>query len=369
MIAGRQGTTVLCFACGGQVEAGRATCPLCGHSMSAESIVQGHWSPPCPRAAAAPPSAPVRLAEIPVGPAMPCLPVLQPVNDDSPACGPLGAAPAAGACAVAPPALLARQACRGLTARRLDRPAVLCLGAGLAMAAIAAAVPAMKFIFSYLTIIIHELGHAIFGWLFGYASVPAFDFHYGGGLTVQRAQSPAVLVFLYVLAAILAFRCRRNRLALCLLGGLLALHGVLAWTSAHMPVVLFMGHGTELVLAGVFLYRSASGSGILRRVERPLYAFCGWFIVICDALFAWGLATQHGERILYEAAKGGGHWMDFSRIAEQYLHVGLPAVASFFGLACLSVPAVALLACRYQNRLHAAWRRLCARDLSGRSGG
>ena len=243
-------------------------------------------------------------------------------------------------------------------ARRLDLQAAVAAVAGLALASCAAAVPALKFIFSYLTIIIHETGHALFGWLFGYPSIPAFDFRYGGGVALHRTRSVGVLVGFYVLMGVAGWLYRRNPLTLALLGALLGVHAWLAYTGAHHVVILFMGHGTEIVLAGVFLYRALTGSGIIRAVERPLYAFCGFFILICDVVFAYGLATHHGQRLLYEAAKGGGHWMDFSRIAERHLHVELASVATFFGVCCLAVPIVSFAASRYAAYVRAALHRI-----------
>ena len=85
-----------------------------------------------------------------------------------------------------------------------------------------------------------------------------------------------------------------------------------------------------MAFAGLFLYRAISGSGIIVGLERPLYAFVGVFIEVLDLRFAYLLLTSHAYRVDYEAAKGGGHWMDFSRIAEEFLHVDLTVVAGFF---------------------------------------
>jgi len=235
------------------------------------------------------------------------------------------------------------------------------VGIGLALGIAAVTVPVLKFVFSYLTIAIHEMGHTVFGWLFGYPSVPAFDFHYGGGVSYHQDRSIPVLVGLYCFLAAAGWLHRRNRLTLGVLAGFVGVHALVAYTDTHRVVILFMGHGFEILLAGVFLYRAMSGSGVLKGIERPLYAFCGFFILICDAAFAYGLATNRGRQVLYEAAKGGGHWMDFSRIAEQHLHVELTSVATFFGLCCLAVPLLSFLAFRYQNHVHAALERISRR--------
>ena len=81
----------------------------------------------------------------------------------------------------------------------------------------------------------------------------------------------------------------------------------------------------------------------MRPVERPLYAFVGFFIVLSDLRFAHGLMTSAAGRAEYEAAKGGGHWMDFSVLAEQHLNTDLGTVAAFFLLACALPPVGAVL--------------------------
>lgn len=40
-------------------------------------------------------------------------------------------------------------------------------------------VPFLKYLFSFFAILVHEMGYAFAGWLFGYPSIPSFDFFYG----------------------------------------------------------------------------------------------------------------------------------------------------------------------------------------------
>ena len=104
-----------------------------------------------------------------------------------------------------------------------------------------------------------------------------------------------------------------------------------------------------------------SGSAVVHAAERPLYAACGFFIVFSDTAFAYRLMTSPGQRRLYEAAKGGGHWMDFSRIAEGYLHVSLSAVAFAFLLCCVATVVATFLVFRYQERVFDALARVVER--------
>jgi hypothetical protein len=216
-----------------------------------------------------------------------------------------------------------------------------------------------------MLVLVHEMGHCIFGWLFGYPSFPAFDFIYGGGLTFHGGRSLLLLGAEYVVLAVglYVFRSNFRTVALLVLIGIA--HAACAFTSAHQVVILFMGHGTELAIAAIFLYRALSGAAVVHAAERPLYAAVGLFIVFSDLAFAYGLVTQPVQRALYEDAKGGGHWMDFSRIAEEYLHTKLSTVALFF-LVCSLLPIPAgFLMFRYQEYLRAAVTRLAKLSPSG----
>lgn len=219
-------------------------------------------------------------------------------------------------------------------------------------------IPFLRFVFGHLVILIHEFGHAVTGWLFGYPSIPAFDFAYGGGVTVHQDRSFGLVVILAVGWAVLAWLTRRSRPVFSAAGSVAGLWAFLAFTRLHEILQIAMGHGAELILAGLFLYRAMDGEACRIPAERPLYAFCGVFVLLHDVVFAWGLMTSPLQRDLYEDAKGGGHWMDFSRLAEEFLRADLRTVAVAFLAACLVVPAIALLAHRYKREIVEAAERL-----------
>jgi hypothetical protein len=246
--------------------------------------------------------------------------------------------------------------------RHMDRTDWMFLGIGLAIAVGVKAFPLLNHIFMTMTTLVHELGHTIFGWLFGYPSLPAFDLRYGGGVTMSMQRSIALLILFYGLCAGLIYTYRRNTVTLVFLLTLVIVHAVCTYTSMHDVIILFMGHGTELAIAGIFIYRALSGAAVVHTAERPLYAAVGLFIVISDTIFSYRLVTSVRARDLYEQAKGGGHWMDFSRIAEDYLHVDLTAVALFFFLCCLIPPILGFLAFRYQEYLRKLVTHMWARE-------
>ncbi|HEX3035666.1 MAG TPA: hypothetical protein VHT73_11150 [Thermodesulfobacteriota bacterium] len=225
----------------------------------------------------------------------------------------------------------------------------ICLLTGLFLAIVVLISPILSFIFHPLLIIIHELGHTFSGWLFGYPALPAFDFVYGGGITIHGEKNIGILALVYLSFSGLFLYYLKNRTTLILLTVCISLYTLFTFTSLHDVFILFMGHGSELILSGVFLYRAISGSSIVHSIERPLYAFAGFFIELSNIRFSYQLSRSEYHRLLYEEEKGGGHWMDFSRIAEEYLNVELSTVSMLFFLCCFLPPVMAFLACRYKR--------------------
>jgi hypothetical protein len=235
------------------------------------------------------------------------------------------------------------------------------LAAGLGIAAVVFAVPLLKHIFNTLMVLIHEMGHMIFGWVLGYPSAPAFDLTYGGGVTLHTERSTLLLIVIYALLAFFAISFRKNIRALAFLLIITSIHVLLTATRLNEVTILFMGHGTELSIAGIFFYRALSGAAVVHSVERPLYASIAFFVVFSDLNFSYRLMTSPFARAEYADAKGGGHWMDFSRIAIDHLHVNLTSVAFVFFICCLITLPVGFLAFRYQEYLRGSIRRLVIR--------
>jgi hypothetical protein len=190
--------------------------------------------------------------------------------------------------------------------------------------------------------LVHELGHTIAGWGFGIPSVPAFDFTYGGGVTIHQDPSLFVLTLIYAAFAYLLFLYRRNVRALALVVAIGAGHVASMVTGFDEPITIAMGHGFELLFAGIFLYRALSGFACVHAVERALYGFLGFLITFDNMRFAYRLIYSHEHRWMYENAKGGGHWMDFDRLAREFLLVDLSAIAYFFMLASAAPLAISL---------------------------
>ncbi|PRQ04184.1 hypothetical protein ENSA5_10220 [Enhygromyxa salina] len=233
---------------------------------------------------------------------------------------------------------------------RVERQGWVSLGVGAGLALLASALPLPRFIFGYLTILVHEMGHALTAWLFGYPAIPTFDFTYGGGITLQGGRVWALLLVPLGLLAWMGWQHRANPRARWAWGAAGALFMVVAVSPAHRHLIVLMGHGNELIIATVFIYRALSGAAIKLPAERPLYAACGLFIVFESLRFGFGLMTSEALREIYEQAKGGGHVMDFSRLAGEFA-VRVKTLAALFFMSALALPGLAFLLFRYRERI------------------
>jgi len=207
----------------------------------------------------------------------------------------------------------------------------------------------LTFLVSPLLIIVHELGHASLAWLFGYAALPAFDFTYGGGVTMQTNDRIPLLLFGVGSGfAYLCYRYRQNDLTSRMLLGGAIVYGTCTLTPLHSLLIVAMGHGFELLFSGIFLYRALSGWSCRYSIERPLYGMLGLFTVFYNVRFAHTLLTDAEERVIYEAGKGGILDNDFVRLAIDYFNVDLSRVVMVFLLCSIATPIMTFLVFRYR---------------------
>jgi hypothetical protein len=198
-----------------------------------------------------------------------------------------------------------------------DRRAWRLLAGGLAAAVVAHALPFVRFLLSPLVTLLHEFGHAVAAWLLGCPAVPAFDFVYGGGVTHHEYFKLPLGILIGGGWAWLLWTFRRNRRTTVLLCVCAA-----AWLGAissewwREVVISSMGHGGELILAGVLLYMALSGVGWrIPEIERPLGAFAAFFVQIQTMQFAWRLRNDADYLAWYREGKGGAMMNDLEVIA------------------------------------------------------
>ncbi len=241
-----------------------------------------------------------------------------------------------------------------------DEWLMLAIGSGVALISMVLFWPG--WILGTFKTLAHEFGHALFGWLLGCPSIPAFDMLHGGGVTLVAEKSTLLLLVIYAAMGYLIYVYRKNTKTVILLSILAAAHLWLTLTTGHSVVILFMGHGTELLIATLFIYRALSGRSIINEAERPLYAIIGFYITFYDIDMAHKLLTDLSSMAEYMDGKGGELDNDFVVIAQEYLHVDVRSVVIFFLICSLLPPIISYLSFRYEQYIYAGIAPFLKRD-------
>ena len=239
------------------------------------------------------------------------------------------------------------------------------LAAGLVAAAVAHAFPFLRFVLSPLVTLLHEFGHAVAAWLLGCPAIPAFDFVYGGGVTHHEYFKLPLGILIGAVWAWLLWTFRRNPRTLVLIG-ICAVVWLVAISSEwrRQVVISSMGHGGELILAGMLLYMALSGVGWrIPEIERPLGAFAAFFVQIQTMHFAWQLRNDAAFLASYRQGKGGAMMNDLEVIALDIkiwtgLSLDIEQVAGWLLAFSLVPVAIAILLYVFRERVNAFARSL-----------
>lgn len=191
------------------------------------------------------------------------------------------------------------------------------LGFGLIAAILAYALPLTRFVFSAIVTLFHEFGHAVAGWLMGHASLPAFDFVYGGGLTHYGSFRISIAVAIGLVFAYLAYVFRENRKSVGIVAAFFLLWLFLITSPFRRELTMAAaGHLAEFILAGILFYKALAGVGWKNPAfERPLGAFVAFFVQIHSTLFAARLLRDAEFLEWYRRGKGGALMNDLEVIA------------------------------------------------------
>jgi hypothetical protein len=191
--------------------------------------------------------------------------------------------------------------------------------------------------------VVHEMGHTMMSYFMGSIALPAFRLD-GHAATVTLDQSPwlAGAVLLLLILGAVWFGLMKKRPLLITLAILALIYPFFAFSEAKEWLILLAGHGGELVIATIFLWRSLVPSFKVQEEERTLYAALGWYLWFQNTAMNWNLVHSEESRNWYYENGSFGLENDFVRIAE---HFGwsLPFMAGLMLLACLLVPPLGLI--------------------------
>lgn len=246
------------------------------------------------------------------------------------------------------------------------------LGIGLVAAILVYAFPLTRMIFSALVTLLHELGHAVVGWLLGIPSIPAFDLTYGGGFTHMGEFHLSIAITVAACFAYLAWLFRESRKALAIIGIVF-----LVWLFfvtkewRRETAIAAAGHAAEFVLAGILFYQALAGVGWRNPdLERPLGAFAAFFVQIHSMLFARRLTNDADFLTAYRDGKdGGGALMNDLEVVALNIQIYMGKAPEIAGVARALlwfsfIPiAVALVWHFKRSRWHRALRALRTADV------
>ena len=238
---------------------------------------------------------------------------------------------------------------KNLPIKQIEKAGWQALAIGLLLAIILQTFWPLKLLFNGFQVIVHEIGHAVTHWLFGYPAIPTVNILYGGGITLSLGQSSLVLGLIYGTLAFFLYRCRHSRRLLILLAGFIGIYTWVLLTPLSKILMIFMGHGMEWVAIVICLYFAIGGYFCQLDVERPLYAMLGFFLLFSDLINFWEIIFDPDLRDYYEQGVGGVLDNDFVILSRDYLNVDLSIIAGFFLVGCIFTPLVAFLLFRYEK--------------------
>jgi hypothetical protein len=177
---------------------------------------------------------------------------------------------------------------------------------GLAMAVALTFFPFLKFLLHPLSTLVHEIGHTVVFWAFGYSAVPAFDFSEGGGVTMTDYDRSALIVWAWVTGFVaLAWWQREKKAVLAALAGIAVVYFLMYNSRGERLAISLGGHGAEVVFGALFLYRGLTGWGCKIEAERPLYAFLAFMLLFASLGLGFTLLGNSIDKAWYLQGKRG----------------------------------------------------------------
>ena len=213
--------------------------------------------------------------------------------------------------------------------------AFLLIGAPVAFAF---TLPIVRYMGWFLASLVHEMGHCLAAWLCGCPAFPAIRLD--GHAAAIHGEPHSWLAGMIALG-FLATSAHLFRSGMRVLPAFGAAIGLLlplfAFTEAREVLFLSMGHGGELIFAGLCFHRALSGGFSHHDGERLLYAAVGWYLIGRNVSLFFGLWTSATARDAYHGNGSFGMENDLIRLAHD-LGWTLPSVGLLFLLGAIVSP-------------------------------
>jgi hypothetical protein len=194
------------------------------------------------------------------------------------------------------------------------------------------------------TTLCHEMGHAAGALMVGRPALPAFDFSFGGGVTMTGERRWWLLA-MYAIGVVMLWRqAGAQRWLRWTLGIAVGAVALLILTGLDVVWFVWMGYGGELIIATVFLHRALTGVAEVYPGERWLYGLVAWVLLGHALGMCWMLLFDPAFQHTYLMGKRGID-NDLVRLAND-LGWSLRSVSWLNLLVGLLVPVAAVIAAR-----------------------
>jgi hypothetical protein len=195
--------------------------------------------------------------------------------------------------------------------------------------------------------VVHEMGHTLMAYFMGSIALPAIRLD-GHAATVSLEQSPilAGIVWLLLVLGAVWFGIFKHRPLLITMVVLALLYPFFAFSDRKEWLLLIAGHGGEMVIATIFLWRSMVPTYKVQEEERMLYAALGWYLWFQNLIMNWNLVYSQESRDWYAENGSFGLENDFMRIADMF-GWSLPFLSGVMLLLFLAVPPLGLIWARW----------------------
>lgn len=197
----------------------------------------------------------------------------------------------------------------------------------------------------------HEVGHSIFAWLFGMPSIPSVFTLFGReqaagvALTFERnwfVQGASLLGMAYALYWVWN---NEFRFWFWSLFALFIIVLALIFTPYTRILPIYMGHGSAMLVGAFFLFRGLVNMDSRNNYERWLNAFLGWYLLLQNMHFGWGLWKDLAKRAEYENAALNHDFSQLTQIMYGWSVEGIGQFTVFFGAALIIFSFIAAYIC------------------------
>lgn len=156
----------------------------------------------------------------------------------------------------------------------------------------------------YIEAFLHEIGHTISNWFYGYAYTPIVDLEHGGGPGYSEGKHWIVQYLTYALLAIGLFYWKDHKPSLFILLCIGLFHSITAYNDAHKIIMVLSGYALPLFLACYFLHRAWSNTAPRGNLERYLNATIGFSLLFHQAIIFWGISQKNIQSTTYNPKRG-----------------------------------------------------------------